>query len=354
MRAVGISLSLLAGCLLLGSVPAKSEPHIAVRTGFKCGQCHVNKTGGGKRTEFGMIYAHTNLVMNRVRSSTSRGFVDGKIGSGLSMGADLRVDHVYKMETEGSSDTIAGSDQSRVTEANLYLEAALIPGIYTLYLDQTLSPAPENREFWGLYQNQSAAVYVKVGRMLLPYGLRLQNDDAFVRNKTGFTYNRHDLALEVGWEPGPWSVVANITDTRLSTIASIVYRRFRVGGSYSRDTKTSGKFLLGAFGGVNFGRVTCIGQGDFITESGVDRFAGLLELNFLLTQGFNVKASYEFFDRDRDVSNELDAQDRITLGVEPFITQFLQVSAFYRINRSIPQNAVENQNQITLQFHGFF
>jgi len=354
MRRVGISLSLLAGCLLLGSVPASSEPYIAVRTGFKCGQCHVNKTGGGKRTEFGMIYAHTKLVMNRVSPSTSRRILDGKIGSGLSMGADLRVNNLYKMETESPSDTIAGSDLSRVTEANLYFEAELIPDIYTLYLDQTLSPAPENREFWGLYQSPSIDFYVKVGRMLLPYGLRLQNDEAFVRNKTGFTYNRHDLALEAGWEPGPWSVVANITDTRLSTVASIIYRRFRVGGSYSRDTKTSGKYLLGAFGGVNFGRVTLIGQGDFITESGVDRFAGLAELNFLLTQGFNVKASYEFFDRDRNVANEFDGQDRITLGVEPFITQFLQVSALYRINRSIPQSAIENQDQINLQFHGFF
>jgi len=86
----------------------------------------------------------------------------------------------------------------------------------------------------------------------------------------------------------------------------------------------------------------------------VDELATLAELNYLITQGFNFKFTYEFFDRNRDVSNERDGQERYTMGVEPFVAQFVQLRAFYRINRFIPQNAAQNQDQAILEFHVFF
>ena len=64
--------------------------------------------------------------------------------------------------------------------------------------------------------------------------------------------------------------------------------------------------------------------------------------------------SDELFDRNRDVSNDRDGQDRITIGLEPFVTQFLQVRVSYQINRFIPQNLAENQDRLTVQLHTFF
>ena len=60
----------------------------------------------------------------------------------------------------------------------------------------------------------------------------------------------------------------------------------------------------------------------------VDELATLAELNYLITQGFNFKFTYEFFDRNRDVSNERDGQERYTMGVEPFVAQFVQLEPF--------------------------
>ena len=57
----------LLGALLLPGKALQAEPYVAVRTGFKCSQCHVSPTGGGKRTEFGVLYSQTNLAMSHFR-----------------------------------------------------------------------------------------------------------------------------------------------------------------------------------------------------------------------------------------------------------------------------------------------
>lgn len=340
---------------IFGASPTTAEPYLAIRTGFKCSQCHVNRTGGGKRTDFGMIYSQTRLYMKIIRSSKRSSFFDGKLNELISMGANFRADDVSLFEFESSGGEEADfSNNTRISEANLYFQIDVVPDALTFYVDQTLAPNSTNRELFGMIQNLPMNSYLKVGRILLPYGFRLLDNDAFIRNRTGYTYNRSGTGLEVGLEPGPFSLVANVTDSQLSLIGSTVFRRVRVGGSFGRNIRRSGDFVFGAFAGVNFGRFTLLGEGDWINIDDIDRFAGIAELNFLIRQGLNFKFTYEFFDRNTDVSNDRDGQDRFTIGVEPFITQFMQIGIFYRINRFIPQNVPLNQDQLTLQFHVFF
>ncbi|MFQ5750994.1 MAG: hypothetical protein ACE5HI_03275 [bacterium] len=347
-------LLLITGSVVFATLPAFSEPYIAIRTGFKCSQCHVNRTGGGKRTEFGVVYSQTNLYAQFIRIRNRANFFDGKLSESISMGANFRADDVSLFEFESTTGNKADySNNSRISEANIYFQFEVVPDVLTIYVDQTLEPNA-NREFFGLLQNLPLNSYLKIGRMLLPYGLRLLDDDAFIRNRTGYTYNRHDTGVEVGLEPGSYSLVANLTENQFSFVGSTVLRRLRVGGSFGRNIRRSNDYVLGAFAGVNLGRFTLLGEGDFIKKDEVEQFAGLAELNFLIRRGFNFKATYEFFDRNRDVANDRDGQERITLGVEPFLTQFLQMGLFYRINRFIPQNVSQNQDQLTVQFHVFF
>ena len=67
---------LLAG-LLLSPAVARAEPWIALEAGLKCAACHVNPTGGGKRTEFGAQYAARELAAEPLPVATEGGEKDG-------------------------------------------------------------------------------------------------------------------------------------------------------------------------------------------------------------------------------------------------------------------------------------
>ena len=346
---------LTAALFLLRLLPAQAEPYIAVRTGYKCSQCHVNQTGGGKRTDFGLIYSQTRLPMTVLKGPSGSGSFDPYLSQSVSLGANLRVAELFVLEhTNSLGEKFPNSNTTDFTEANLYIQVDAIRDVVIFYVDQTLAPSSSNRELFGMVKDSKRSAYMKVGRMLLPYGLRLIDNDAFIRSRTGYNYSRSATGLELGWEPGPWAMVANLTDADFSAVGSVVFRRFQIGAAIGRNTTRGNDATIGPFGGLNFGRFTLLGEVDFIARGGVDQLATLAELNYLVTQGFNVKFTYEFFDRNEGVPSERDGQERFTLGLEPFVAQFVQVRAFYRFNRFIPQNGPENQDQAILEFHVFF
>src|SRR5262249_38168333 len=67
----GLSTLLLLGTLagLLASGRAEAEPYLAVESGLKCANCHVNPAGGGKRTPFGELWARNQISAQAVSLS---------------------------------------------------------------------------------------------------------------------------------------------------------------------------------------------------------------------------------------------------------------------------------------------
>lgn len=355
VKAVPMGVVLGAVLLLLPMVPARAEPYLAVRTGYKCSNCHVNHTGGGKRTDFGLVYAKTRLPWKVLRTPAGTSSFDPNLNESVSLGANFRVSERLTREyTSSLGETVPSSNVTDFPEANLYGEIKVVPDAVTFYADQTLAPSSSSRELFGMLMDSRRSAYAKVGRMLLPYGYRIIDNDAFIRSETGYNYSRSATGLELGWEPGPLAMVANVTEDDFSAVASTVFRKFQIGAAFARNTTHGSDSKVGTFGGANFGRFTMLGEFDYITDGDVNQLATLAELNYLITQGFNFKFTWEVFDRDYDVAIERDGQERYTVGVEPFIMQFVQLRAFYRINRFIPQNAALNQDQAILEFHVFF
>lgn len=355
-----LALSALVLASVFGAVSA--EPYIAVRTGFKCSQCHVNRTGGGMRTDYGLVYSQYKLLMaTAVKDSASSSF-DPKLNGAVSLGSNFRVEQIRFQEFAYDTSVAKSKDMTSIRESNLYVNLELIKGFLNLYLDQTVAPVTANREMFAQV-NLPLNSYFKFGNTLLPYGFRLMDNEAFVRSNTKYTYDRVALSYEAGFEPGPVSLVANINEATLSAVGSFVFkempliRTFRLGGSYSTPIKKKERDTdnhYGVFGGFALGMFTFLGERDWSKKGTVNSIADYAEMDVIPRQGLNFKFVYEYLWPDKNVPSAQNGQRRITVGVEPFVTQFLQVGLYYRRNEWIPQALAVNQDQILGRLHVFF
>ena len=246
-------------------------------------------------------------------------------------------------------------------------DPSLIERVAELYFDETLGPGPAGiREAFGLLDLPLNG-YVKAGKFLLPYGLRLQDDAEFIRAQTGFSYKTPDQGLEVGFEPGSLSFFVAVSDgtagaaedndgKQVTSTLAVVRRRFRLGGSASRNQGSglARRDVVGGFGGLAAGRLTLLGELDRITErsaSGTERkqLAGYVEGDFLATTGVNAKVTYGYFDKNLDVAE--DQRVRLRLGLELFPNGFVRVAGFYTADLWIPQAKTPDRLSLELHLH---
>jgi hypothetical protein len=372
---MGATRLILTLAALLVALPAYAEPYLAIRTGAKCMSCHVNPTGGGKRSEYGNIYAQTALAAARLDPAPGRtaetpppdadGMWTGKLNDYVAVGADARA-NLDAGDVPNEEDTLAFDLKS----VQLYLDLQPIPNRLSLYVDQRVAPgAAQNREAYALLWSASRTAYLKAGRLFQPYGLRLEDDSAFVRQVTGINFTSSDDGVEGGLELGSWSAYLAITNgtaggaetnkgKQWSALVSFVRPDWRVGASFNfNDNDAADRRMQNVFAGLRTGIVSWLGEADYVVDDDATGWrrklwAGLLEGNAELARGHNLKLTYEYYDPDLDVDE--DQRERYSLVWEYVPFQFTQFRAGYRDNRGIPQNNAQNANQLFLQWHAFF
>ncbi len=338
MRQVWFCAGAIALSTFLASIQAYAEPYLAVRTGYKCMICHTNPTGGGKRTEFGNFYAQNLLAAKFLRlkpaapstageqkeetsqenaSENSPTYWTGSINRFLAIGGDLRY--------QFSATSIPNEDdesQFELEDLLVYVEVGLIPNRLIPYIDEKLAPGgASNREAYLLAWFADRKAYVKAGKMFLPFGLRLEDDSAFIREVPGINYNTPDNGVEVGLELGPWSAQLAIsngtaggpeidTDKQYSLRVSYIWHKGRAGLSLNtNDSEVGDRNMQNLFAGLQTGPVSWLAEVDFIddeiTPTGSrDLLAGFLEANWLVKKRHNLKLTFEYFDPDRDVDED--------------------------------------------------
>lgn len=391
--------------MLLQAAPAAAEPYIALREGFRCSACHVNMNGGGMRTE--LVATHARDILHYPNFfgplSNPPEFFTGEINKYLALGADLRASNTAifqdgKPDADGvfrgqvSNDQVfrgrLEKDKLEVTEAVGYLDVRLIPDYLTFYLDQRFQPTTDNREAFGLLRGVLPwNGYVKAGRMFLPYGLQLQDDTAFIRGgsngsiTSGFSFNEQQAAFELGLEPGPFTLVAAVSDgssndrdLQVTTTESVlltdlpVVRSLLLGNSFSRagppasgDHGTNETIVFGFFVGSNLGRLTYLGEADFRSDRSpqtnnrtVGRFIAYGEGDYLFLGWLNMKVALDYSDSDGNVNDVDDNENRVSVGLEPFLNRFLQPRLFYRVSNGVRNNPTHNQSIILAEIHAFF
>jgi hypothetical protein len=353
--------ALVLFCGLLGAAPAGAEPYLAVLEGKKCNVCHVNPTGGGLRNDYGIAYAKTILPAETVDGVLNSW--TGRVGDHGRIGGDLRADW-----TRNTAPNTPTAQSFQLEQFRLYGDLNLIPDRLGIYIDEQVAPnGAQNEEAYVRYGTTTQGFYVKGGQFYLPFGWRLQDQTAFVREVTGINMNTPDKGIEIGYEKKAWSAQFDVTNGASNTgtgsgyqiTTQVVYTKpiWRVGIAGSSTKSDLGDRRVGGlFAGLKTGPIAWLAEGDIVHDDsfpgGRTLAAGLLEGNWRLLKGHNLKVTAEYYDPDRSVREN--QQTRYSVVYEYTPLPFLQLRAGYRHYFGIPQNNAQNQQLILAEVHGYF
>lgn len=364
----GTRVQALAACgtLLLAAAaafaPAHAEPYLAVENGMHCRNCHTDPAGGGKRTVFGTTFARTQLS-ERILLPTEGSGWNGEVHERVGLGGDLRGGY-SDVDVPGA----AVASETEVTQGTLYAEFRAVPDTLSFYFDRKLAPgASENREAYALITPGSNTFRVKVGQFFLPFGLRLEDDSTFVRQRSGINFNTPDDGVELSVELPQWSVQAALSNgtagagsvsgrQQTSLSAAYVQSRWRLGASYNLNEDDRGdREMQALFAGWTTGPISWLAELDFITDARPgqpdrDIYASLLEGNLRVAKAHNVKLSYDFV----DPSGTDDERERYSLVWEYTPFQMFQSRVGLRRYNGVSGIPLSNRDEVFLELHAYF
>jgi len=347
------------------SAPAAAEPYLAARQGLKCMACHVNPSGGGLRNAAGNAFAQNVMPAHTINTGDVQWL--GEISRFVAIGGNLRSDATF-VDYDGAPDEDLAFD---VDELRLYLDLRVIPGRLSLYVDQQLAPdESRNLEAYArLWLDTSNRWYLQAGQMYLPFGLRLEDDTAFVREVSAIGFDTPDDGVEFGLETGPWSAqfavsngTAGASETNSGKQWSLrgerVQPSWRVGASYNfNDGGDISRHMGAVHAGLRTGPLTWLAEVDYIEDRGlpggsIARWVGLLEGNWEPRQGHNLKGTVEAIEAASGF--DADTQERFSLVYEYTPIQFLQVRGGARLYDGDSLSPQQNREFYFLELHGFF
>jgi hypothetical protein len=349
--------------LCWASMSVRAEPYLAVQEGYKCNVCHVNPTGGGLRNEFGTTYSKVLLPAQTIDDPHLNAW-NGRLGDIVRLGGDLRAD--WTRTTQPNTPSQSGF---QLEQFRLYGDITLIQDRLGIYIDEQVAPnGSQNEEAYVRYGNtNNGGFYFKGGQFYLPFGWRLQDQSAFVREVTGINMTTPDRGVEIGWEKSAWSAQLDFTNGASNAtsgsghqfLGQVVYVQhgWRLGvASAFTQSDAGNRRLAGLFAGLKTGPVAWLGEIDAVHDDsfpgGRTLATGLLEGDWHLLKGHNLKVTAEYLDPDRRVSE--DQHTRYSIVYEYTPIPYLQLRGGFRRSFGIPQSPSENQRLLLLELHGYF
>jgi hypothetical protein len=303
----------LALAILLAPPPrAEALPRYSARYEQKCALCHVNPSGGGLRN----AYASERLVPDEIAWRRSQpallNGLDSTFSKFLLIGTDFREVYI-------GSDVRDGHLNFFQMQGDLYFDFQLEPRV-SIYYDRGRS---DTYEMFGLGY-LTPHIYAKAGRFVPSYGWKFDDHTMFVRDELGLAPpSNSDVGLEAGYSKGAVDVQLGVVngsrgnirdnDTKAAGALNVVARHhmgpfgMALGASgYHRPSDLDHYDAYGGYGYLTWRSLTWMGEADLVRRKpiGGDATVSVVsshEVTWLVRQGLEVKATYDFYDPDRDV-----------------------------------------------------
>lgn len=350
--------------LLIFPVLSLAEPYLAVREGLDCSSCHVNPSGGGLRNNFGNLYAQTQLPVNALKPASSNGKTNspwtGEVLDRFLVGGNARYS-ARQFDVDGQDNNTAFG----IDRVSLYLDVRVNDTV-SILVDQQVAPNGSlSRESW--FKAQFDHWYVKGGKIFLPFGWRIEDDSALIREVSGINFNSADNGVEIGYQAPNWALQFAATNgtagaievddgKQLSLRAAHRQRNWQLGVSLNDNRTDFGeREMAGLFAGLNTGPISWllewdqIDDHDFVALNGKQDLA-LFEANYLIARGHNLKLSIE----NQQFDDNREDRRRLSLVWEYFPIPFTQIRVGLRSRDSDDITPSLNSDEAFVQAHVFF
>lgn len=349
---------------------AGALPRFASREGVKCQSCHVNPSGGGMRSPFGVQYGRDELPVPTWASGFEIEDFSTQLSDFVSVGADFRTLFFYQQRPDTGSSS-SSTNAFWQMQGDVYMNFRLAKKV-SIYLDKGIY---SGFEIYGLLNVLPGNGFIKVGKFVPNFGLKTDDHTAYVREHTGFSAERGRAELtggEIGFSPGAVTISGGVFNARdgfgggtgsnkafLGRAEGIFKAsdevRIGVGGNvFTREQSSSSRTtLLGGFGSFSYENLTLLGEVDLIKTrvSGVttNGFVTSVEAGYVVTPGVDLKFGYDFFDRDTDIKSG--SLSRYSVGLEFFPLSGVEVRPIYRIVKEKPVDVKNDEFHLLIHFY---
>lgn len=374
------SLCVIFMCAGPAAAVLTAHPRFAVREAVTCGKCHVDNQGGGLRNEYGAgYYSQEVLPIIPWDKFGKKGFT-AALSDFIRAGTDIRTQY-YRY-----ADQFTTSDAFFPMEANLYL--GVTPSDHlTLYLEESMLPTGAATNLWGQVNFGKGNTYLRFGKFVQSYGLRVADHTAFTRggNVGGIAVNagtaqipilfqglhwkpeNNATGVEVGYSPAGWNATGSLIKTAGQSQYSVSLNANKafwlgswnalMGGSYfhgSYYSQLKAYSYSGLYAGLNRGIVTIMGEADLTQDypmQGQRGLATLADLAIQVHQGIFLTLEHSLFDANLSQAN--DELVRYSLGADLFPVSYLEIMPQYRILRATATSSY-SRSELILQTHFWF
>lgn len=349
--------------LLLSSFTSKAEPYLAYKNNLKCMACHVNPDGGGQRNNFGRAFGQT-ILPAKTNSFDSNKLA--QLTQYLTIGSDARFNaNAQKDKNELTSKSF------EVSSVLLYANIVFADTGLSFYIDEQIAPGSAlNREAWAMMSFASGNL-LKVGKMFLPYGIRIEDDGAFIRQVTGMNFDNGDNGIEytVNYQRSAINLfMANGTSQLINDDDNFLYgiraehlfSDYRLGTSLVFNNNEQQTKMFNLYSGATWGNFTLLAEVDLITFKPINNVSSaqikqlitFVEINYQWQKGLNFKITAEYFDPDQDIDEN--QQTRYSFVTEYTPIANVQLRLGLRTKEDIPQKPSQSYDLIFLQSHFYF